>query len=46
MFAFKCLSIVPDDFQDSVNELDVGVDESIFFSSVFLMMQMNAQECY
>ena len=29
-FALKCLSIVPDDFQDNVNDSNVGVNESIF----------------
>ena len=36
-FALKCLSIVPDDFQDNVNDSNVDVNE---------MMQMNAQKCY
>ena len=26
------MSVVPTDFQDGVNEFDVGVNESIFFS--------------
>ena len=30
MFMNQCLSIVPIDFQDGVNDLDVGVNESIF----------------
>ena len=29
-FALKCLSNVPDDFQDNVNDSNVGVNESIF----------------
>ena len=41
-FALKCLSVVPNDFQDNV----VGVNGSIFFSFVCRMMQMNAQKCY
>ena len=45
-FALKCLSIVPDDFQDNVNDSNVGVNESIFFSFVCRMTQMNAQKCY
>ena len=32
MFALECLSVVPIDFKDGVNDLDVGVNESIFFS--------------
>ena len=42
----KCLPIVPDDFQDNVNDSNVGVNESIFFSFVCRMTQMNAQKCY
>ena len=38
--------VVPIDFQDGVNDLDVGVNESIFFSFVRRMTQMNAQKCY
>ena len=33
MFALECLSVVPIDFKDGVNDLDVGVNESIFFSN-------------
>ena len=40
------LSIVPNDFQNNVNDLNVGVNESIFFSFVCRMTQMNAQKCY
>ena len=29
-FALKCLAVVPDDFQDNVNDSNVGVNESIF----------------
>ena len=36
----------PIDFQDGVNDFDVGFNESIFFSFVCRMTQMNAQECY
>ena len=37
------LSIVPNDFQNNVNDLNVGVNESIFFSFVCRMTQIN--EC-
>ena len=40
-FALKCLSIVPDDFQDNVNDANVGVNEGIFFSFVCRMTQIN-----
>ena len=30
------LSIVPNDFQNNVNDLNVGVNESIFFSFVYV----------
>ena len=30
------MSVVPIDFQDDVNDFDVGVNESIFFSFVML----------
>ena len=33
----------PYDFQDGVNDFDVGVNESIFFSFVCRMKHMNAQ---
>ena len=36
----------PIDFQDGVNDFDVGFNESIFFSFVCRMTQMNAQKCY
>ena len=36
----------PIDFQGGVNDFDVGVNESIFFSFVCRMTQMNAQKCY
>ena len=32
--------------QDGVNDFDVGVNESIFFSFVWRMTHMNAQKCY
>ena len=32
--------------QDGVNDFDVGVNESIFFSFVCRMTHMNAQKCY
>ena len=40
------LSIVPNDFKDNVNDLNVGVNESIFVSFVCRMTQMNVQKCY
>ena len=40
MFALKCLSVVPIDFQDGVNDFDVGVNESTFFSFVCRMTHM------
>ena len=40
------MSVVPIDFQDGVNDFDVGVNESIFFSLVYPMTHMNAQTCY
>ena len=45
-FALKCLSVVPNDFKDNVNDSNVGVYESIFFSFVRPMTHMNAQKCY
>ena len=33
----------PYDFQDGVNDFDVGVNESIFFAFVCRMTHMNAQ---
>ena len=45
-FYTPSLSIVPDDFQDNVNDPNVGVNESTFFSFVCLMTQMNVQRCY
>ena len=39
------LSIVPNDFKDNANDLNVGVNESIFFSFVCRMTQMNVIEC-
>ena len=38
------MSVVPIDFQEGVNDFDVGFNESIFF--VCRMTQMNAQKCY
>ena len=32
--------------QDGVNDFDVGVNESIFFSFECPMTHMNAQKCY
>ena len=40
------MSVVPIDFQEGVNDFDVGFNESIFFSFVCRMTQMNAQKCY
>ena len=40
------MSVVPIDFQDGVNDSNVGVNESIFSSFVCRMTQMNAQKCY
>ena len=37
------MSVVPIDFQDGVNEFDVGVNESIFFSFICRMSHMNTQ---
>ena len=42
MFALKCLSIVPNDFQDNVNDSNVGVNESNFLP---FCMSNNANEC-
>ena len=39
------MPVFPIDFQDGVNDFHVGVNESIFFSLVYRMTQMNAQ-CY
>ena len=33
------MSVVPIDFQDGVNDFDVGVNESIFFSFVCRMKE-------
>ena len=41
-----CLSVVPIDFQDGVNDFDGGVNKSVFFSFVCRMTHMNAQKCY
>ena len=40
------MSVVPIDFQDGVNDFDVGVNESKCFSFVCQMTHMNAQKCY
>ena len=40
------MSIVPNGFQDIVNDSNVGVNESTFFSFVCQTTQMNAQKCY
>ena len=40
------MSVVPIDSQDGVNDFEVGVNESIFFSFVCSMTHMNAQKCY
>ena len=45
-FALECLSTVPNDFHDNDNDSHVGINESIFFSLVCQMMQMNAPKCY
>ena len=37
------MSVVPTNFQDGVNDFDVGVNGSIFFSFVCRMTQIN--EC-
>ena len=37
---------VPNDFQNKVIDSNVGVNESIFFTFVFRMTQMNAQKYY
>ena len=34
------MSVVPIDFQDGVNDFDVGVNESIFFSFVCRMKEL------
>ena len=36
------MSVVPIDFQDGVNDFDVGVNESIFF---FFRMSNDANKC-
>ena len=38
------MSVVAIDFQDGVNDSNVGVNESIFLSFVCLMTHMNAQK--
>ena len=40
------MSVAPIDYQDCVNDFDVGVNESIFSSFVCPMTRMNAQKCY
>ena len=40
------LMYVTTDFQDGVNDFDVGVNESIFFSFVCPMTHINGQKCY
>ena len=40
------MSVVPIDFRGGVNEFDVGVNESMFFSFVCQMTHINAQKCY
>ena len=40
------MSVVPIDSQDGVNDFEVGVSESIFFSFVCSMTHMNAQKYY
>ena len=40
------MSYFPVDFQDGVNDLDVGVNESVFFSFVYQMTHMNGKKCY
>ena len=46
MFALSYMSVVHTDLQDGVDDFDVGVNESIFFSFVCPMTHMNAQKCY
>ena len=41
-----CTLFVPIDFQDGVNDFDVGINESILLSFVCPMTHMNAQKCY
>ena len=38
------MSVVSIDFQEGVNDFDVGVNESKFLSFVCLMTHMNAQK--
>ena len=48
-FALKCLPIVPDDFQDNVNDSNVGVNESIFsllYAQWREWMPKNVIECW
>ena len=40
------MSVAPIDFQNGVNDFDVVVNDSIFFSFVCPMTPMNAQKCY
>ena len=40
------LMYVTIDFQDGVNDFDVRVNESIFFSFACPMTHINAQKCY
>ena len=40
------MPVVPIDFQDGVNDFDVGVNESTFFSFVYPTTHINAQKCY
>ena len=40
------MSVVPIDFQDDVNDFDVGFNESKFFSFVCRMTQMSVQKWY
>ena len=39
------MSVVPIDFQDGINDFDVGLNESMFLSFVNPMTHMNAQKC-
>ena len=39
------MSVVPIDFQDGINDFDVGLNESMFLSFVSPMTDMNARKC-
>ena len=46
VYTRQCLSITSIDFQDGVNDLNIGANESIFFSFVCRMTHKNAQKCF